>query len=145
MQLLFMCVSVSVISFIFQKISSVEFDDVKRTMTVLEDLSQQLDPLETAYADVRFFDVDVEQTDLEFSNLISAMNDEMNEENALNDQAKQMLDEIGRVANRLVSESTVDGVDRVCNLCIVMVIKKKKKKLDNFFFFLFDVDERFVF
>lgn len=96
---------------------------------MLEDLSQQLDPLETAYADVRFFDVDVEQTDLEFSNLMSAMNDEMNEENALNDQTKQMLDEMGRVANRLVSEPTVDSVDRVCILYIVMVMKKK-------FFFL---------
>jgi hypothetical protein len=35
-------------------------------MRNLQNLSEQLDPLESAYADVRFFDVGVEQTQQQY-------------------------------------------------------------------------------
>ena len=37
-------------------------NELKPTMERLQKLSEELDPLESPYADVRFFDVDVEQT-----------------------------------------------------------------------------------
>jgi hypothetical protein len=37
-------------------------NELKPTMQRLQKLSEELDPLESPYADVRFFDVDVEQT-----------------------------------------------------------------------------------
>jgi hypothetical protein len=37
-------------------------NELKPTMQRLQKLSEELDPLESPYADVRFFDVDVEQS-----------------------------------------------------------------------------------
>jgi hypothetical protein len=47
---------------------------LKPTMHDLHHLSEQLDPLESAYSDVRFFDVDVDQTQQQFEVIIFAKN-----------------------------------------------------------------------
>lgn len=106
-------------------------------MVVLQDLSEQLDPLETAYADVRFFDVDVEQTQQECETLMSEMNDELDEENVLSDQEKQVVDEMSRIENKLISKPTLEDVEEVIvlnvyyNLCVCLFV------LSFFFVFLF--------
>ncbi|VDK66014.1 unnamed protein product, partial [Gongylonema pulchrum] len=73
-------------------------------MVKLQNLSEQLDPLETAYADVRFYDVDVEQTQQQYENLMSAMNNELQEESILNESAQQLAREIERLNIELASE-----------------------------------------
>jgi hypothetical protein len=43
-----------------------DIEQLRNSMYNLQNLSEQLDPLESAYADVRFFDVGVEQTQQQF-------------------------------------------------------------------------------
>jgi DNA-binding FadR family transcriptional regulator len=43
-----------------------DIEQLRNSMHNLQNLSEQLDPLESAYADVRFFDVGVEQTQQQF-------------------------------------------------------------------------------
>lgn len=70
-------------------------------MGKLQNLSEQLDPLETAYADVRFFDVDVEQTQQQYEELMSLMNNELHDENILNESAQQLSQELERLNSEL--------------------------------------------
>ena len=82
-------------------------------MEALQNLSEQLDPLETAYADVRFFDVDVEQTQQEYETLMSQMNNEMEEEKALSDQERQLKQEAERLDNVLSARPNAEELDEV--------------------------------
>lgn len=82
-------------------------------MEILQNLSEQLDPLETAYADVRFFDVDVEQTQQEYEILMSQMNNELNEENILNNQEQQLNNELERLEGELSLAPHKDQIDEV--------------------------------
>lgn len=82
-------------------------------MEALQNLSEQLDPLETAYADVRFFDVDVEQTQQEYEILMSQMNNELNEENILNSQQQQLNAELERLEDELSLSPHMEQVDEV--------------------------------
>jgi hypothetical protein len=43
-----------------------DIEQLRNSMYNLQNLSEQLDPLESAYADVRFFDAGVEQTQQQF-------------------------------------------------------------------------------
>uniref|UniRef100_A0A1I7VRU4 Dynactin subunit 3 n=1 Tax=Loa loa TaxID=7209 RepID=A0A1I7VRU4_LOALO len=67
-----------------------ELNDLRNLMSKLQSLSEQLHPLETAYADVRFYDVDVEQTQQQYENLICLMNRELHDENILNESTQQL-------------------------------------------------------
>ena len=87
-------------------------------MEALQNLSEQLDPLETAYADVRFFDVDVEQTQQEYETLMSQMNNEMEEERALSDQEQQLKQEAERLDNVLSARPNAEQLDEVIFLCV---------------------------
>lgn len=73
-------------------------------MLKLQNLSEQLDPLETAYADVRFYDVDVEQTQQQYEDLMSALNNELQDESILNESAQQLAGEVERLSAELASE-----------------------------------------
>jgi chromosome segregation ATPase len=65
------------------KIALAELEAVlKPTMHELHHLSEQLDPLESPYSDVRFFDVDVEQTQQQFEETMTSLSNEIaNEQN----------------------------------------------------------------
>ncbi|EJW72179.1 hypothetical protein WUBG_16914 [Wuchereria bancrofti] len=82
-----------------------ELNDLRNVMSKLQSLSEQLHPLETAYADVRFYDVDVEQTQQQYENLISLMNNELHDENILNESAQQLARELEYLNGKLSTES----------------------------------------
>ncbi|MCP9264139.1 Nuclear anchorage protein 1 [Dirofilaria immitis] len=84
-----------------------ELNDLRDLMIKLQSLSEQLDPLETAYADVRFYDVDVEQTQQQYENLISLMNSELHDENILNESAQQLAQELEYINDKLLIEPIV--------------------------------------
>lgn len=67
------------------------------TLENLQRLSEQLDPLETAYADVRFFDVDLEQTREQYEDLLTSLRSEIDDENALADATQQVQNELTRL------------------------------------------------
>ncbi|VDO48963.1 unnamed protein product, partial [Onchocerca flexuosa] len=78
-----------------------ELNDLRDLMIKLQSISEQLDPLEAAYADVRFYDVDVEQTQQQYENLISSMNSELQDENILNESAQQLSRELEYLNSKL--------------------------------------------
>uniref|UniRef100_A0A1I7VDT4 Septation ring formation regulator EzrA n=1 Tax=Loa loa TaxID=7209 RepID=A0A1I7VDT4_LOALO len=84
-----------------------ELNDLRNLMSKLQSLSEQLHPLETAYADVRFYDVDVEQTQQQYENLICLMNRELHDENILNESTQQLARELGYLNSKLSMESVV--------------------------------------
>ncbi|EJW74521.1 hypothetical protein WUBG_14571 [Wuchereria bancrofti] len=75
-------------------------------MSKLQSLSEQLHPLETAYADVRFYDVDVEQTQQQYENLISLMNFD-NRLSDVNKNFQQWYDELVRKKQELEAENNL--------------------------------------
>ncbi|EPY72840.1 hypothetical protein CB1_078283001 [Camelus ferus] len=108
-----------------------ELNDLRGLMTKLQSLSEQLDPLEAAYADVRFYDVDVEQTQQQYENLISSMNSELHDENILNESAQQLARELEYLNGKLSIEPVIrEQLEEVID---TFLSKKKKKKI---FFFL---------
>lgn len=82
-------------------------------MIKLQSLSEQLDPLESAYADVRFFDVDVEQTQQQFEDLMSLMDSELHDENILIESAQQLQHELQRLESELIDDLSKEHLDEV--------------------------------
>lgn len=82
------------------------------TLDTLQRLSEQLDPLETAYADVRFFDVDLEQTREQYEDQLTALRNEIDDENALVDATHQVQNELAR----LLQHAQTDNKDALVQL-----------------------------
>jgi len=74
-----------------------QLSPLETTLETLQRLSEQLDPLETAYADVRFFDVDLEQTREQYEDQLTALRNEIDDENALVDATHQVQNELARI------------------------------------------------
>lgn len=74
-------------------------------MLKLQNLSEQLEPLEVAYTDVRFHDVDVEQTEQQFEDLMSVMNNELYDERVLNETAQQLDVELQNLNETIMNET----------------------------------------
>ncbi|KHN71615.1 Nuclear anchorage protein 1 [Toxocara canis] len=90
-----------------------ELSELRTTMIKLQNLSEQLDPLESAYADVRFFDVDVEQTQQQFEDLMSLIDNELHDENILIESAQQLQRELERLEGELVNGVSKEQIDEV--------------------------------
>ncbi|KAG5640015.1 hypothetical protein DXG03_001771, partial [Asterophora parasitica] len=83
------------------------------TIAALQRLSEQLDPLESAYADVRFFDVDVEQTNKQAEDLVNDLNAEIQDEQALTDSTAQMADEFARLGELIASAPGKENLETI--------------------------------
>lgn len=75
------------------------------TLDTLQRLAEQLDPLETAYADVRFFDVDLEQTREQYEDQLTALRNEIDDENALLDATRQVQNELDRIGQHAQTDN----------------------------------------
>lgn len=87
--------------------------ELKSTMTKLQSLSEQLDPLESAYADVRFFDVDVEQTQQQYEELMSHLNGELDDENVLCDSTQMLNSELERLNVYVAASPSKEELEEV--------------------------------
>lgn len=76
----------------------------------LQVLAEQLDPLETSYADVRFLDVDYEQSEKQYETLMSDLRNEIDEENQQLELAKQLEAELAHL------QKTIPQLDNVGEL-----------------------------
>uniref|UniRef100_A0A915B118 KASH domain-containing protein n=2 Tax=Parascaris univalens TaxID=6257 RepID=A0A915B118_PARUN len=92
-----------------------ELSKLRTTMIKLQSLSEQLDPLESAYADVRFFDVDVEQTQQQFEDLMSLIDNELGDENILIESAQQLQHELQRLESELIDDLSREHLDKIIN------------------------------
>lgn len=88
-------------------------DTLKDAMKNLQRLSELLDPLECAYADVRFFDVDVEQTEQQFEDLLNGLLAETEDEKLIGDSAKTIDDEIDRINDFLAQNPDKSAVENL--------------------------------
>uniref|UniRef100_A0A915EDG2 Uncharacterized protein n=1 Tax=Ditylenchus dipsaci TaxID=166011 RepID=A0A915EDG2_9BILA len=70
---------------------------LNESLEKLQPLADQLDPLESSYADVRFLDVDYEQTERQYSSILDDLRREIDEENQLVDTAKQLEAELNNL------------------------------------------------
>lgn len=78
---------------------------MSRTLERLQALSEQLDPLETAYADVRFLEVDYEQIEKQYEEMLKEMRNEIDSENLLKDEISQLEAEVAKLQNAPSSQS----------------------------------------
>lgn len=77
----------------------------------LQELSEQLDPCENAYADVRFIETDWEQTNEEFETYLTNLHNEISEERGITEGITKVLAEIDHLINdipSLAKESLID-------------------------------------
>ncbi|VDN00273.1 unnamed protein product [Thelazia callipaeda] len=84
-------------------------------MANLQKLCEQLAPLEIAYADVRFYDVDVEQTEQQYEGLMSLLNKELHDEKILNESAAQLAAEFELLHSKLIDTSVCYELDEILN------------------------------
>ncbi|CAJ0918031.1 unnamed protein product, partial [Mesorhabditis belari] len=70
---------------------------LKDAVREMQRLSELLDPLESAYADVRFLDADVDQTAAHYDDLLTELHAEIEDEAVCDDSAKQLNNELSRL------------------------------------------------
>lgn len=67
----------------------------------LQSLAEQLDPLELAYSEVRFLDVDFEQLEKQYEDVLGEMRDEMEHEKALAKAVQQLANEVDELQQHI--------------------------------------------
>lgn len=80
---------------------------------ILQELSERLDPLESAYADVRFIDVDVEQTEKQYEDVLSELSTEIEDEKRLCDSVDHSITEMNSICNLLAEQPTKDCLENI--------------------------------
>lgn len=80
------------------------FDDLNKFLRKLQDLSEQLDPHEAAYTEVRFFDNDIVGVFEQYESLMSILDSEIKDENILNESAHQLIVEFDQLTSELNSD-----------------------------------------
>ncbi|KAJ1374423.1 CAMSAP CH domain [Parelaphostrongylus tenuis] len=79
----------------------------------LQELSERLHPLESVNADVRFIDVDVEQTEKQFDDVLNELSTEIKDEKHLCDSIDHFINEINSICSLLTEEPTKDRMENI--------------------------------
>ncbi|KAJ1374421.1 CAMSAP CH domain [Parelaphostrongylus tenuis] len=79
----------------------------------LQELSERLDPLECAYADVRFIDADVEQTEKQYDEVLNELSTEIEDEKRLRDSVNHFINEINAICSLLTEQPTKDHLESI--------------------------------
>uniref|UniRef100_A0A1I7T101 KASH domain-containing protein n=1 Tax=Caenorhabditis tropicalis TaxID=1561998 RepID=A0A1I7T101_9PELO len=83
--------------------SAQQLSDLDNKIANLQRISELLDPLESAYADVRFFDVDAEQTRHQYDDVLNDVAAELEDETLLKQSADQVAKEIDDISKMIDS------------------------------------------
>ncbi|CAL2029318.1 unnamed protein product [Caenorhabditis brenneri] len=83
--------------------SAQQLPDLDNKISNLQRISELLDPLESAYADVRFFDVDAEQTRHQYDDVLNDVAAELEDETLLKQSADQVAKEIDDISKMIDS------------------------------------------
>ena len=97
----------------------------------LHQLAQQLDPMEMAYSEVRFLDVDFEQLEKEYDDLIREMGNEIEEEKALDSQIAQFCCQVDDLQANLVKAEDEGSIASLQEL-LTKTINDLLSKLEEF-------------
>lgn len=92
-----------------RKKSNILGDKVRR----LQELSELLDPLESAYADVRFIDVDAEQTEKQYDDVLNELSAEIEDENLLCDSVDHFNTEMNSIRDLLAGQPNKENIENI--------------------------------
>lgn len=93
----------------------------------LQTLADQLDPLETSYADVRFLDVDYEQNDKQYEAIMADLRSEIDKENQLLESTHYLEAELIQMRNTLSQMENLDELTKHSD----RIIPEMTSTLDN--------------
>ncbi|VDM70621.1 unnamed protein product, partial [Strongylus vulgaris] len=79
----------------------------------LQQLSELLDPLESAYADVRFIDVDAEQIEKQYDDVLNELSAEIEDENLLCDSVDHFNAEMNSISDLLSREPSKENIENI--------------------------------
>ncbi|WKX89771.1 hypothetical protein Q1695_008985 [Nippostrongylus brasiliensis] len=79
----------------------------------LQELSELLDPLESAYADVRFIDVDAEQTEKEYDDVLNELSTEIEDENLLCDSVDHFVTQLNSICESLAKQPSKETIENI--------------------------------
>ncbi|KAI1723213.1 nuclear envelope localization domain-containing protein [Ditylenchus destructor] len=100
---------------------------LNETLEKLQTFAEQLDPLETSYADVRFLDVDYEQSEKQYEPIMSDLRSEIDQENQLLESTKHLEAELIHMRNNV---SQLENLDELTNQSD-SIIPEMTSTLDN--------------
>ncbi|ETN83934.1 hypothetical protein NECAME_01727 [Necator americanus] len=79
----------------------------------LQELSELLDPLESAYADVRFIDVDAEQMEKQYDDVLNELSTEIEDENLLCDSVDHFNTEMNNICDLLAGNPSKENIENI--------------------------------
>lgn len=79
----------------------------------LQQLSELLDPLESAYADVRFIDVDTEQMEKQYDDVLNELSAEIEDENLLCDSVDHFNTEMNALSDVLAGQPSKENIENI--------------------------------
>ncbi|KAK5966707.1 hypothetical protein GCK32_018358, partial [Trichostrongylus colubriformis] len=79
----------------------------------LQELSELLDPLDSAYADVRFIDVDAEQTVQQYDDVLNELSSEIEDESLLCDSVDHFITEMNTICETLAKQPTKETIENI--------------------------------
>ncbi|VDK76754.1 unnamed protein product, partial [Cylicostephanus goldi] len=79
----------------------------------LQQICELLDPLESPRADIRFIDVDTEQLEKQYDDVLSDLSSEIEEENLLCDSMDHFNNEINSISDQLSKEPTRENLENI--------------------------------
>lgn len=94
-------------------------------------LCEELDPLEATYADVRFIDVDYDQTEKQYNIILSDLSKEINDENQFNNEANELQQKMNKVI--VLCESNNFDALKNCQLNTLPALKLRFEFLQKVF------------
>lgn len=94
-------------------------------------LCEELDPLEATYADVRFIDVDYDQTEKQYNIILSDLSKEINDENQFNNEANELQQKMNKVI--VLCESNNFDALKNCQLNTLPALKLRFESLQKVF------------
>lgn len=98
-------------------------------MEQLQFICEELDPLEATYADVRFLDVDYDQTEKQYDVILTNLNKELNDENNFNNDATNLQKELNNVILLCESNDLINL--KQCQINTLPTIKMRFESLQN--------------
>lgn len=93
----------------------------------LQQVAEQLDPLETAYAEVRFLDVDFEQLEKQNEELTADLHDEIEHEKAFGAEVEQLSRETDELESQTPAMSDKEDVNTLQNALRTTIVTLEAK------------------
>ncbi|VDK21418.1 unnamed protein product [Anisakis simplex] len=103
------------------KMVQADVQELRQKAAELRCLSEELDPLESVYADVRFMDTDIEQTQQQLGDIMQLMDTELNEESVIMGSLQDMENDFHQLEDKVPSATNNEQLSNV-NITLAIII-----------------------